>query len=281
MNVNLREELEKSRKISIDESNKIVDTSKLLLATNEKEERNVLAHLGLDKNLKQVEKVRGINLERERFETSFEAKVFNISEIKELACEYGLRFLPSTKFKWTPEKKEIREVSRFARINDLDILTAEKGRSKDAENFMMLAPDSEFNLDDREAPERPIPPNRDPALFYKVAEGQYALVHQWGNDFSIMRLANSWRKRNMTNKIIHRQILFTGLSAVILSLFGVVGGFALVSLGLLMGSVFNLIFTSAQHSYMDSRSGRDTDTNGNVGNFSFYTEDLWDQPYSN
>jgi|TARA_R110000851_G_scaffold145114_4_gene284442 hypothetical protein len=279
--VNLREELEKSREDSIQEVGRIVESSKLLLTANEQEERNVLANLGLDKNLQELETVKGINLERGRFESSYETKVFTLEEIKEIACEYGLRFLHSSYFRGALDTNVAREISRFGKINGLDITQGKNGQSGDSAKFMMLAPEKEFTLINREKPARAVPIPKDPALFYEVSDNKFALVHQWGNDFSIMRLVNSWRKRNSKNKVIHRQLVFTGVAAIVLASFGVIGMLPLLGFGVLIGSLANLVFTSAQHAHMSSRSGQDTDTNGNVGNFSYYTEDIWNQPYNN
>jgi hypothetical protein len=279
--VNLREELEKSRESNIQEVGKIVESSRLLLTANEQAERNVLANLGLDKNLQELEKLKGINLERGRFENSYETKVFTLEEIKEIACEYGLRFLHSSYFRGALDTNVAREIARFGKINGLDITQGMNGQSGDSARFMMLAPEKEFSLINREKPARPVPAPRDPALFYKVSDDKFALVHQWGNDFSIMRLVNSWRKRNSLNKVIHRQVAFTGVAAIVLAFFGVIGILPLLGFSFLLGSLANLVFTSAQHAHMNARSGKDTDTNGNVGDFSYYTEDIWDQPFNN
>lgn len=285
--VNLREELEKERLGTMEQAESIVDSTKLLMAAEEKEERAILSNLGLDTNLRAVETIKGINLERATFEKTYETKVFTEAEIKAIALNYGLRFLQNIdakngkkRFIGQLDDDVVREVKRFAKINNLDITEEKNGHSKDADKFYILAPPSEFTLEDREVVPTPSFLERlsyrlDPAMFYKVADDKYALVHQWGNDFTIWRLVNSWRKKNLTNRVIHRQVAFTGIAAIVLAAFGVVGVFSLLGFGLLFGAFVNAVYTSAQESHLANLK----DYNGNRQ--SIHNEVLWNSPYKN
>jgi len=285
--VNLREELEKERNDSMEKVGVIVESSKLLLAAEQKEDRAILSNLGLDSNLSALEEIRGINLERETFEKSYEVKVFTTEEIKRIAVNYGLRFLPTMdkkngkkRFIGQLDKDVMREVKRFSKINNLDITEDKNGHSAHADKFYILAPPSEFNLEDRPVVPTPsflekLDARLDPAMFYKVAEDKYALVHQWGNDFTIWRLINSWRKINLRNTVVHRQVTFSGVAAIVLAAFGVTSLFALVGFGLLIGSFANLVYTSAEADQL--KKAKDYEGNSR----SIHTEDLWNSPYKN
>ena len=284
--VNLREQLEKERQGTMEKVEAIVDSTRLLMAAEEKEDRAILSNLGLDTNLQAVEVIKGINLERARFEKTFETKVFTEEEIKSIALDYGLRFLPTKdpkngkkRFVGALDSDVVREVKRFAKINNLDI-TENFMDSSDGKKFYILAPPDMFNLEDRPVEPTPTFLERldaylDPAMFYKVSEDKYALVHQWGNDFSIWRLVNNWRKRNLTNMVIHRQIAFTGISATALAAFGVVGILPLLGFGFLIGAFANAVYTSAQESHLANMK----DYDGNRR--SIHNEDLWNSPYKN
>jgi hypothetical protein len=133
-----------------------------------------------------------------------------------------------------------------------------------------MAPASKFNLEDRPVVPRPPKPKMvDPVLFYEAEEGKYALVHQWGNDFSITRLVDSWRKVDPTNATIHRAVAYTGVSMIILAAFGITSIASLIGFGMLMSAAFTLIHGGIVSSWKSNgRNGR-----------SIYSKDNWNSKF--
>lgn len=177
-----------------------LNEAKLLLAGTEQEERTLLKEAGLDGNFKQIEKEVGINLEREKFETNLKSKFFTLEEIKEFCMNYKLRFLPSNRFKGTIDPTTGAKLVRFFKERNID------GASHEASsNLFIMAPEKAFNLDEVKRPIK----NDDPVLFYRVrsAEGDmYAIIHKWGNDFSITRRLLGIIYKNMYNLMFSRAV---------------------------------------------------------------------------
>lgn len=182
--VNIKEELQKQRDSSVESEKELdsIEGLKLLLENNASQERDILKEAGLDHNLKQMEKQKGINLERKKFEEKLNDQFFTEKEIKELCMKYNLRFLKSNKYKGAIEPVLGSKILNFFKEKNIDAASYEASN-----NLFIMAPAKAFNLE-----EIPVPPRAktDPAIFYKVnsAEGNmYALIHKWGNDFNVGR----------------------------------------------------------------------------------------------
>lgn len=199
INVNIKDELTKNRDKSIDNANMSANVHevKKLLAGREIKEREVLKEAGLDHNLKQVEEVLGINLERERFEERIGENVFTEDEIKSISLKYNLKFLQSKRYKGSIEPQLGAKILRFFEEKKIDSINYEANN-----NLYILAPATAFNLDERPLP--PKPARIDPAIFYKMTGPRevgtyYVMIHKWGNDFTVARrimgviLEHKWR----------------------------------------------------------------------------------------
>ncbi|MDC3337964.1 hypothetical protein OAW23_08840 [Flavobacteriales bacterium] len=98
-------------------------------------------------------------------ETSLDSsRIYTLNEIKKIAINYRLRFLPSKYFIGEipyPAIMEIKELNKLSGTN--------------VRKFRILAPARRFELEDE---------NADPLLFTPLLNGKYYLIHQWGNDLA-------------------------------------------------------------------------------------------------
>lgn len=183
MRINVEKELQKERNLSVTEAEKSenIEGIKLLLENTANDERKILRDAGLDHNIKQIEKEVGINLERKKFEEKIEGTLFTEEEIENLCLKYNLRFLRSNKYNGHIEPILGSKILNFFKSKNID------SKSYEAENNLyILAPAKAFNLE-----RLPKPPRKtDPAIFYRMTTNEgnmYALIHRWGNDFTVFR----------------------------------------------------------------------------------------------
>lgn len=126
---------------------------------------------------------RLINSSPARFPVSLSSKdVFSLTEIRNIAIRYRLRFLDSGLFKGDVPYEAISKLKEAER----------KYKVKFSE-FKILAPASLFKLEDR---------NKDPLLFARVSEQEYLLIHKWGKDLSGFRRVLAFPLRTIRNFIL-------------------------------------------------------------------------------
>lgn len=104
-------------------------------------------------------------------------KVFSIKEIKKVAINYRLRFLPSKYAKKIIPKEAIFKIKKLEKENNIEI-----------KEFYILAPSEAFDLEDV---------NKDPLLFIPLENNKYLLVHKWGNDLSWLKKIFAFPLRNI------------------------------------------------------------------------------------
>lgn len=102
-------------------------------------------------------------------------RIFSLSEIKKIAINYDLRFLPTKYYKGDIPSDLSLKISE-AKENLGDNCTG---------IYKILAPENSFEL-------QAIP--KDPLLFVSLKNGQFYLVHKWGNDLSAFRRMNVFLK---------------------------------------------------------------------------------------
>ena len=105
------------------------------------------------------------------------SNIFSIHDIKKIAINYRLRFLP-TKY----AKKTIPQEAIF-KIKDL-----EKQNNTEIKDFFLLAPSEAFDLEDV---------NKDPLLFAALSNNKYLLIHKWGHDLSWYKKISAFPLRNI------------------------------------------------------------------------------------
>lgn len=177
MKVDIVKKLNDQRKTSIDSTEKIVGEVKLLLDTHSQKERMALKIVGLDRHVQEVERTRGVEIERSKFEEEYGNKVFHIDEVKEICMKYDLRLLETRRFAGKLDAQVAYKLSAFIEAHE-----QEMGCSSN--DFYIMAPEYAFNLSNRPAKVR----DMDPVLLYRMPRtDHYVFIHKWGLDFTIMR----------------------------------------------------------------------------------------------
>lgn len=167
--------------------------AKQILEQAETEDRQTLERAGFDlSNLEKVSKKTNRDFE------NLEAKrVFHLDEIREIALNYDLRFLPSKHYKgFLPVElpQKIKEFESLSAIRDKEDVQYERWlnsamftrRPSRLGEYFVLAPKSEFKLQ-----EKP----KDPLMFGYIGNDYYYLIHKWGNDLSITNRVSGFLKQ--------------------------------------------------------------------------------------
>ena len=248
LKVNLIEELER-KNVEITESPSLA-AAQLLLEGTAQEERTILREAGLDSNFAQLEKEVGINLERTKIEKEFNTKFFTEAEVKELCVKYKLKFLPSRDYKGVIDPVLGAKLLRFFQERNIGSTSHEASN-----NLFVMAPSTAFNF---HLVSKPVPV--DPILFYRVrskernGENLYAIVHKWGNDFSISRrLVGAWFATT-TSYFLTNWTLFAIIANVVIASFGFNPfhwGSLLISIGVgfITQGIFWMRFNSSDSSH--------------------------------
>jgi len=219
----LKEVRKTAKKIDkADESTKLVDDVKLLLESNSSKELSLLKTLRLDTHIIKAQNKIGKNIELERFENEY-GDIFTKSDIKEIALDYNLRFLPIEYYKGNICSELPSVILRFCEKNKISTTDNYLHSS-----FHIMAPKENFKL-----LEKP----KDPLLFYKVGvidgEDIYTLVYKWGDDFTPLRLINGFINRSKVSILLSIPILLTMTILIISSFLGIYEFSDYVSVGII------------------------------------------------
>jgi hypothetical protein len=212
LTVQLDKEL-KEKKQAIDkvlDANTALQEIKLLMNGDSQEDLRIANGLGKQHTIVKAQNEIGKKLELEKLDDSFDGAVYTIDQIKALAIRYNLRFLSSQLFTSTIEVQAIAKIKEFAKKTNTsidDYLIQKK--------FFILAPEKCFELVEDKLPKTKYP---DPALFYKIDETHYKLIHKWGVDFSVTRLLQGFKWSSAGNWFLHRLGISFPIAALILSL---------------------------------------------------------------
>jgi hypothetical protein len=93
--------------------------------------------------------------------------IFPLEAIREICINYRLRFLDSWLFKGDIPNEAILKVHEFERRHNICV-----------KQFKIMAPRKLFKLQD---------PHEDPLLFADLGNGNYYLLHRWGNELNWYR----------------------------------------------------------------------------------------------
>lgn len=158
---------------------------KLLLQGEESEDARILRGLSNNSNYARIEKATGQVLEVESLDKKYAGNVFTYEQIKKLAVDYHLRFLAASYYTGSFDVEVAAKIKEFAKETLAPIDNYSLSR-----NYFILAPAELFKLqDERYISKR----EKDPAIFYRIDDNHYRLIHKWGNDFSILRYLEGFR----------------------------------------------------------------------------------------
>jgi hypothetical protein len=212
--MNILNDLEKIRKVERIKSEEalsteLVDGVKLLLETNNSDERNLLRNLSLDNHIRTVERRKGYSIELEKFESEY-GTLYTTDEIKKICQDYYLRFLPIEQYKGNITNELPSVILRFC--NEYKISTTDSYLKR---QFSIVAPAENFELQNKP---------KDPLLFYKVGhangEDLYKLIYKWGNDFTPFRLVEGFKYKSILNFGLYYGILTTLFTVILCGLCG-------------------------------------------------------------
>lgn len=199
---NIVKELEKAKSAEAAEveNNNVIKEVKLLMDGDAQEDLRIFRALGTQHSIAVSESELGKKLELEKLDSTYNGGVFTVKQIKKLAVKYNLRFLAPNLYAGKMDVQVAAKIKEFAKATNTTITDGALRYS-----FKILAPERSFRL--RSERKRKFWEDEDPAIFYKIDETHYRLVHKWGADFTIQNrikgLQNqSFRTAWMTNFVI-------------------------------------------------------------------------------
>lgn len=211
MKISLDKQLEKRSQ----EEKKKYDVShfnetKLLTNQEDNEDARILRGLSNVSQFNRIEEIRGEMLDLENIEKKFGGKVYKISQIEELAIDYNLRFLPSKRYTGSFDNEVTKKIKEFAHETNTSI-----DNYSLSNYFYILAPKNMFTLTDEKYVTKK---QLDPALFYRIDNDHFRLIHKWGDDFTIFRLLSGFRFRSWWAHQIFNTIMVLPVVTFILGL---------------------------------------------------------------
>lgn len=225
LTVNLEEKLIAEKKNQINAANyrlkaerNIVDQANSILKNTSESIENTLIDAGFETAINNAQAVLSTNKSViKKLESLKNERIFTVQEIKNLALNYGLRFLPTNYYKGdipTDLSLKIKECEDLygkpEKRNEKDIYSGRRWWTSSNNvgtnfDYMILAPSSSFELQ-----EKP----KDPLLFRRLPDGTFYLVHKWGSDLSIIRFFSYWFKRSRVPYILVALLIYLSLVTV-------------------------------------------------------------------
>lgn len=213
LTVNLEEKLINSKRKTIDKlvkenevEQKLLDQVQNILTNDMNTDISKLKDSGFHRAISNAENIQDRVTKRENTNSKIKnERIFTLSEIKDIAIKYGLRFLPTIYYKGSipnelPQKiKEFESLglplknlaeSRISESNIWDISWRDlwdfydKGQKI---SYAILAPSESFHLQ---------PKPKDPLLFAILEDGTFYLVHKWGKDLTVWNYIKNIKNRS-------------------------------------------------------------------------------------
>lgn len=228
------------RKAEIRLEQNIINQANSILSESTESVISTLNDAGFGTAIKNANSVVSANLKKKsKLETLKNERIFTVDEIKALALNYGLRFLPTSFYKGdipsdlAGKIKEVEDIYGKPEPDKVDryplprSLWSNRGDEGFNHSYMILAPASSFELQ-----ERP----KDPLLFRRLTDGSFYLVHKWGSDLSSIRFITYSFKRSRWPHAIIGMIVYLILLQMFQSpesmagftlCYFIIGGFAL------------------------------------------------------
>lgn len=209
MKVSIEKELEKkvqNEKTVFDPVKEV----KLLMESNDIEKARILRGLSNNSQFSRVEKMVGKQMDLEKLENAYDGRVYTIEQIKDLCVDYNLRFLPSAYFTGSFDVEVAGKISEFSKRTNTPIEDYTLRNS-----FYVMAPEEMFMLKDEKYISKK---ELDPAIFYKIDNQHYRLVHKWGDDFTIFRLLMGFRFRSWWHHQWFNTVMLLPIFALITAL---------------------------------------------------------------
>ena len=112
--------------------------------------------------------------------------IFHINQIQKVCVDYRLRFLESHLFQNGIPEEALTQINSLEKLHQTQL-----------SGFKIVAPSKTFNLKNYD----------DPLLFAPIGNNYYYLIHQWGNDLSMLRKWQFKPIKNIENFLIFSVLL--------------------------------------------------------------------------
>ena len=173
--INLKKELIKERGTILQPEDALLEKVGGLLVRSLQSDEQVISRLRKGRTKNAV--IDPVTVDENDFE-----QIFSLDQIKNVCVNYRLRFLDSKLFKANYPYEAIMKIREFEKRNGCEV-----------KEFKLMAPSKMFKL---------IDPDKDPLLFANIGNGNYYLIHQWGNDLAWYRKFLAWPFRNLKNIVL-------------------------------------------------------------------------------
>ena len=181
----------------------------LLQESSSLEDIRIATALGSKHNISRAQDKLGHKINLENLDQKYAGNVFTRAQIKKLAGKYNMRFLHSDRYCGNLDLEVIQKLKAFSKETGVEITD---GNLK--YNFLILAPENCFHLDKVERMRK----DPDPAIFYKIDEGHYRLIHQWGSDFNIFNRIAGMYWYNRVSKFFVTLIVLALIFGTVMSI---------------------------------------------------------------
>jgi hypothetical protein len=206
---NIAKELEASKEKQLRQvdTDSVINEVKLLMDAQSQEDLRIFRGLGNSHSIAVSETELGKKMELERLDGKYAGNVFTAEQIKLLAVKYNLRFLRSNLYKGKMDVQVASAIRSFAKETNTEITTASLNY-----NFFILAPERSFRL--RKETRRKFWESKDPAIFYKIDDRHYRLIHKWGTDFTIGNRIKGLQNQSFKSALITNFLIFFTFAAL-------------------------------------------------------------------
>lgn len=197
----LQKILQKKTDSLIEEQETILESAKLLLSSNEAEEKNVLNSIGLNRELEHFEGIAGSVKFRKKLAEKYKSLIVSTEELTQFCKDYGLIIREPRSYVGKMPNDCGAVLNRFIKENKIPIAS---NHAYNKDQFKIVAPPSMFEgyrnpmkevfsefktLPDVALENFKKSTQPDPMLIYKLEEGNWAIIQSWGNDQTITRRA--------------------------------------------------------------------------------------------
>lgn len=176
-----------------------VSEIKLIEFQSSFEDKQIARALGRN-NFTIEEENFGKKLELNKYDEAYGGAVYTMEQIKKLARQFNLRYLPVGYYVGNIDQKVISKVKEFAKATNTEITEENLKR-----NFYILAPESCFSLKEVHAIKTVM---IDPGLFYQIDDNHARLVYNWGADFTIWNRIMGFKYSSRLNHGIFNVIIY-------------------------------------------------------------------------
>lgn len=181
----------------------------VLLITNGEADKDLIIARALGANELVIEEAKlAKKFELEQLDGRYAGNVFSLVQIKNLARKYNMRFLQRQYYKGELPVELIGKLKEFNQKTGVEL---SKGNID--LQFYMLAPEKQFVLKQVELVDTVHKTVwTDPAMFYKIDEDHYRLIHQWGTDFNIFNWLSGLKWKSVASDLLFTMIIWTVIS---------------------------------------------------------------------